>query len=683
MNKIHFLFLCLVSILFYSCSTNIIDETQSSNNQTSGENNFTEVNTRVLVDGVAKNDENLKIISIADESSLSDSEKLTVVYNDLPQLLYVSDNSDNIYMLARVPINKNKEVVIDEETTAIALASLNPLFTNINCEEFKSVEQMIKSTDSYPKYLEEIKKAISNGKDIFDGNNTELLICLNNVWEDICNNVPDEGESTRAIFTRASNIKGINPDPFSVQTNGVDVIVRNKGLIPTYECEVYHGARLFEKKLIQSHKQYGFLDLFTGKQDIVYGKPVEFNLSSEGEYRFYFDRTTDRAINDFSRRMWGDVLSMVGLYNVGSVAENSAAAIGAIGALLMNPDRDWSDLTKAVSGLMLNLGIGLKWNTFGTVLTKFNVVYNVLKGFSNEMARSILGFTAPYYVDFCLCSYNYNITTCTESEITKISGDEQKGFSNQKLLLPLVVGTKVFADDGSEIERSTYQKVKFEVVSGGGSVSKEIVGTEAGTKQASTYWTLGEEGEQKVKAVVVDMVTGVEVSQPVYFTAELRENADLTVRLDWAKLSGNTDIDLHVTDPYGNEVAYYNPTVPSGGWLDRDDVVGPGPEHITWSKAPSGAYLIQVHYYGSESQAITSYTVTIRANGQDYGPFNGSIAYHQLVTIGVLNLPSGEFTRSSSNSGATFNESFEVIDNVSFPAKKNEISIIESMITKK
>lgn len=653
-----------------SCNTNIIDETLTSNEQISGENNFTEVHTKVLVDDTVLDDPNLKIISIADESYLSESEKLTVVYNDLPQLVYVSDNSENIFMMARVPINENKEIVIDEETTAIALASMNPLFTNINSDGFKSVEQVIKTTDSYPKYLEEIKKAITDKKDIFDENNTELLISLNNVWEDICNNVPDQDASTRAIFTRATNIKGINPDPFSVQTNGIDVIVRNKGLIPTYECEVYHGARLVETKLVQSHKQYGFLDLFTGSQNIVYGEPVEFNLANEGEYRFYFDRTTDRAINDFSRRLWGDVISMVGLYNVGSVLENSVAAIGAIGALLMNPDSDWSDITKAVSGLMLNIGTGLKWKAFGAVLTKFNVIYNVLKGFSNEMARSILGFTAPYYVDFCLCSYDYNITTCTESEITKVSGDEQKGFPGQKLLLPLVVETKVFADDGSEIERSTYQKVKYEVVSGGGGVSKEIVGTEIGTKQASTYWTLGEEGEQKVKAVVVDMVTGVEVSQPVFFTAELRENADLTVRLDWAKLSGNTDIDLHVTDPYGSEVAYYNPTVPSGGWLDRDDVVGPGPEHITWSNAPSGAYLIQVHYFGSESGAITSYTVTIRANGQNYGPFNGSIAYDQLVTIGVLNLPSGEFTRSSSNSNASFNELFEIKDNVTFPAKK-------------
>lgn len=673
MKRIGYFLIIAFLFLLNSCNTNVIDETKSTGNENLGENNFTEVEAKVLVDGIINNDPNLKLVSIADELPLSESDELTVVYNDLPQLLYVSDNSDNIYMLGRVPITKNTEVIINEETTAIALASMNPLFTNIKSDEFSRVEQMIKSTDSYPKYLEEVKKAIQNRNDIFDVNNTELLINLNNVWEDLCYSVPDEVDNTRAIFTRATNIKGINPDPISVETNGVDVIVRNKGLIPTYECEVYHGANLVYTKLVQSHNQYGFLDLFSGTQDLKYGEPVEFNLNKygEGEYRFYFDRTTDRAINDFSRRLWSDVLSMIGLYNVGNVADNSVAAIGAIASALANPSGcDWADVTKAISLAVVNIGIGMKWEAFGAVLTKFNVVYNVLKGFTNEMVRSVLGFTAPHFIDFCLCSYNYTITTCTESEITKKSGDEQKGFSGQRLLDPLVVETKVFADDGSEIERSTYQKVKFEVISGGGKVSKEIVGTEAGTKEASTYWTLGEEGDQKVKAVVVDMVTGVEVSQPVYFTAELRENADLTVRLDWAKLSGDTDIDLHVTDPYGDEVAFYNPTVPSGGWLDRDDVVGPGPEHITWSEAPSGAYLIQVHYYGSESHAITSYTVTIRANGQDYGPFNGSIAYNQLITIGVLNLPSGTFTRSNDSSKPVFNEMFDIKENVVYPKKK-------------
>jgi len=165
------------------------------------------------------------------------------------------------------------------------------------------------------------------------------------------------------------------------------------------------------------------------------------------------------------------------------------------------------------------------------------------------------------------------------------------------------------------------------------------------------------------------------VSNPVFFTARIRENADLTTCLDWNKLSGNTDIDLHVTDPYGEEIAFYNMQSKSGGWLDRDDVVGPGPEHICWTEAPSGAYLIQVHYFGSESLAITNYTVTINANGQNYGPFKGSIGYRQLVTIGVLNLPDGTFTRSSV-SEMNFEKNYEVKENVVYPFKKSKLNTV-------
>lgn len=664
------LFQALVVLLFVTaCNTNVIDETIGTPSDMK-ENSTTKVKIEVATSALNTSEGKFSINTLLETTPVSETEcEIQSVYNDLPQLYFVTDANENIILLSRKCISKDDKVVINEETTALALATLNPLFVGTTKNDFNKIEALIKSTVAYNSYLDIVKQTIDRQESIFDDNNTELLVALNDVLEEVCSNINIEEHNSRSIFTRASNIVGINPDPVSMQTSGIDVIVRNKGLIPTYECQVYHGARLIDSKLIESHKAYGFLDLFSTEEDIVYGEPQTFTLANDGEYRFYLDRTTDKAINDFSRRMWGDVLSMVGLYNSGAILENSAAAIGAIGALLVNPDTDFTDVLKAVSGLAINIGIGMKWEMAGAVLTKINVVYNVLKGFSNEMSRAVLGFTAPYFIDFCLCSYNYSITSCTETEIEKISGDDQEGFAEQRLLLPLTVSTKVFADDGTELERSTYQKVKFEVVSGGGSVSREIVGTEAGSNLASTYWTIGKEGEQKVKAVIVDMVTGVEVSEPVFFTARIRENADLTVRLDWNKLSGNTDIDLHVTDPYGEEIAYYNMRSQSGGWLDRDDVIGPGPEHICWTEAPSGAYLVQVHYFGSETQAVTNYTVTINANGQNYGPFTGSIGYHQLVTIGVLNLPDGTFTRSSA-SGANFERKYEVKDNISYPFKK-------------
>lgn len=674
MKKIHyFIIATLIAVMgiLAACHENVFDETNGSSSEIGGNNNVsTTVSVEVSIDGINIQNENYRVNTLLDDIILSQSNgEIESIMNDLPQLFFVSDNTDKIILMSRFAVSKNSKVFINEETTALALATLNPLFANTNNEGIIKIENLIKNTSSFATYLDLVKKTISRGEEVFNVDNVELLVALNNVLEEVCLNIDTEKHHNRAIFTRASNIVGISPDPLSVQTSGIDVSIRNKGLIPTYECQLYYGGRLIDTRLIESHKAYGFLDLFSIEEDLIYGAEEKFTLSNEGEYRFYFDRTTERAINDFSRRMWGDVLSMIGLYNSGELLEISASLYGTLGPLLANPDTDITDCIKAIGGLVINTGFGLRWPAAGAVLNKFNVLYNVLKGFSNEVARSILGFTAPHYVDFCLCSYNYSITSCTETELVKVDGDNQEGFSRQRLLLPLTVSTKFFADDGTEIERSTYQKVKFEVIAGGGSVSNEIVGTETNSQLASTYWTLGNEGEQTVKAVIIDMVTGVQVSEPVYFTAKLRENADLTIRLDWNKLSGNTDIDLHVTDPYGEEIAYYNMNSASGGRLDRDDVIGPGPEHIYWSNAPSGAYLVQVHYYGSETGAVTSYSVSINAKGETYGPFKGSIGDQQLITIGVLNLPDGTFTRSSTNS-VFFNKQFKVEENIVFPAKK-------------
>ena len=157
--------------------------------------------------------------------------------------------------------------------------------------------------------------------------------------------------------------------------------------------------------------------------------------------------------------------------------------------------------------------------------------------------------------------------------------------------------------------------------------------------EAYTYWTLGEDGEQKVRAVVVDFATEKEISEPVYFTATL-DAAEITVRLDWSKHSSDTDIDLHVVDPYGERICFYHMSSESGGYLDRDDVIGPGPEHIRWADAPAGVYKIYVHYYPNEApdRSITSYTVSVTAGDVTYQPKSGSIAYDQFVPVGQFRI---------------------------------------------
>lgn len=250
-----------------------------------------------------------------------------------------------------------------------------------------------------------------------------------------------------------------------------------------------------------------------------------------------------------------------------------------------------------------------------------------------------------------MCNYNNQVSTCSEASIEKIRGDEQKGYANQKLLEPLTVYIKTINENGMYVESSNYHRVKYEVTKGGGKVASDLVSV-AHDGTASVEWTLGKSGEQEVRAVVIDIITEKEISEPVYFKANL-EKAEITIRLDWSQHSGDTDIDLHVIDPNGDRIYFAQMTSPSGGYLDRDDRHGPGPEHIHWDNAPAGTYKIYVHYYpnGDEDKSVVSYKVSVTADGVTYKPATGAIAYDQMIPVGQFTI--GTSTRSAMNLEAT------------------------------
>jgi hypothetical protein len=51
-----------------------------------------------------------------------------------------------------------------------------------------------------------------------------------------------------------------------------------------------------------------------------------------------------------------------------------------------------------------------------------------------------------------------------------------------------------------------------------------------------------------------------------------------------------TDVDLHVTDPSGEEALYFHPDTKIGGHLTADVTTGFGPEMFVLEKAIPGAY---------------------------------------------------------------------------------------------
>ena len=119
---------------------------------------------------------------------------------------------------------------------------------------------------------------------------------------------------------------------------------------------------------------------------------------------------------------------------------------------------------------------------------------------------------------------------------------------------------------------------------------------------------------------------GASTAVPVTLTAV--GTGDVQVTLTW---DVDSDVDLHVTDPAGEEIYYGNPASASGGQLDLDSNAGCTLDHkraenITWPSghAPSGRYYVLVDYWDACSQAETRYVVTVNQKGKAPVTYQGA-----------------------------------------------------------
>jgi hypothetical protein len=115
-------------------------------------------------------------------------------------------------------------------------------------------------------------------------------------------------------------------------------------------------------------------------------------------------------------------------------------------------------------------------------------------------------------------------------------------------------------------------------------------------------------------------------SQTVNTTAS---TGDIQVALSW---NTQTDVDLHVVDPRGEEVYWANPTSASGGRLDLDSNAGcsidnKNNENIRWpAPAPVGTYTVRVDYWSNcNVTGTTTYSVVVN-NGGSSTVFTGTFA---------------------------------------------------------
>ncbi|MFN3405606.1 MAG: hypothetical protein ACK40G_16025 [Cytophagaceae bacterium] len=87
----------------------------------------------------------------------------------------------------------------------------------------------------------------------------------------------------------------------------------------------------------------------------------------------------------------------------------------------------------------------------------------------------------------------------------------------------------------------------------------------------------------------------------------------------------NSDVDLHVIEPSGEECFYSNAITKSGGSISRDITTGYGPEMYTTSKLKSGDYMVKVKYFNSNRNRATARTKVYATIYKNFGRDNAEI----------------------------------------------------------
>ncbi len=112
------------------------------------------------------------------------------------------------------------------------------------------------------------------------------------------------------------------------------------------------------------------------------------------------------------------------------------------------------------------------------------------------------------------------------------------------------------------------------------------------------------------------------------------QTADLMITISWN--TDNTDIDLHVIEPTGEECFYSHPETRIGGKLTRDVTQGYGPEMYLLNDAKKGKYKIKAKYYSSDANRTSTRTKVYATIYENWGKEN------EKITRKVVSLKDGK-----------------------------------------
>ena len=93
-------------------------------------------------------------------------------------------------------------------------------------------------------------------------------------------------------------------------------------------------------------------------------------------------------------------------------------------------------------------------------------------------------------------------------------------------------------------------------------------------------------------------------AEPPPMDAAYRRDLPLALRIVMSWDVDETDIDLHVLEPGGEEAFYGHRRTSSGGFVSEDVTTGYGPEEYLRKTSEKGVYKVMANYFASHQQAL-------------------------------------------------------------------------------
>ena len=249
------------------------------------------------IDISESNSSNFEIISLLDKSEINNNRFAIQTFEcDLPQMLIVKNNKDEVVMLYRDLISSNKEIEINTYSTAIAFLTFHPALSTVHGEDYSKLVEILKSTKSFDDYLQAVNNSITQNKSIYDTTNTELINSSQKIFNELFSdttNLLKNSVLNRKELSILTELYGC--EPIHVSSNGRKLIFKMPGLYPAYKCTVSsEDGAVINTFLVPSRDNYGAFNIIQcarGQSNFAYGEEVVFNFpNSIQKANFHFKR---------------------------------------------------------------------------------------------------------------------------------------------------------------------------------------------------------------------------------------------------------------------------------------------------------------------------------------------------------------------------------------------------------